>query len=169
MRVDYLEQLLGESVGNHANHKASMEKRLELIEKQLGDNAKMLGEHADNHSSHKTTGEKQHVELRSEFSKDLQAAKKILTDLEDFLADVEVTVNSCAKAESLTAGLKRVDYLEQLLGESKGNHANYKASMENRLELIEKQLGDNVKMLAEHADNHSSHKTTVEKQHVELG
>jgi hypothetical protein len=101
--------------------------------------------------------EKQHVELRNEISKDMQAVKKIMTDL-------EVTVNSCAKAESLTAGLKHVDYLEQLLGESVGNHANHKASMEKRLELIEKQLGDNAKMLGEHADNQSSHKTTVEKQ-----
>jgi uncharacterized coiled-coil protein SlyX len=144
-----IEPVIDKMLGWHDEHRAcgkSVISRLESVEERIAKTENVLVEHSN-----------VHVELRSEFSKDLQAASKILTDL-------EVTVDSCAKAESLTAGLKRVDYLEQLLGESVGNHAKHKASMEKRLELIEKQLGDNVKMLAEHADNHSSHKTTVEKQ-----
>merc|ERR1719472_102865 len=35
-RVDYLEKSLGESADSHSNHKTTMEKRLEFIEKMIG-------------------------------------------------------------------------------------------------------------------------------------
>merc|ERR1719305_1569778 len=101
--IKEIEPVIEKMFGWHEEHRAggkSVISRLESVEERIAKTENVLVEHSN-----------VHVELRSEFSKDLQAAKKILTDL-------EVTVNSCAKAESLTTGLKHVDHLEQLLGES---------------------------------------------------
>merc|ERR1719506_1356364 len=87
-----IEPVIEKMLGWHDEHRAcvkSVISRLESVEERIAKTENVLVEHSN-----------VHVELRSEFSKDLQAAMKILTDL-------EVTVNSCAKAESLTAGLKR--------------------------------------------------------------
>merc|ERR1719506_723962 len=171
--VDHLEQLLGESVGNHANHKASMEKRLELIEKQLGDNAKMLGEHADNHSSHKTS-----VENRLEFFEKLihenagKHAKELAAHADKYagqVAALETTLTGFAKSEHHATLLERVTYLEKCIGESANMHSNHKATMETRLEYIEKTIGDNAekhaKDLAAHADKHARDLAAYAEKH----
>jgi len=120
-RVVYLENCLGESADKHDSHKVNMEGRLEYVENLIGDNA-------DKHW------------------KEIEEAKGKLGNLHDAL-------KTCANADDHSGVEERLGFLEAFIGESAAQNAKEMAAttnqsvekrmtMECRLEYIEATLGD---------------------------
>jgi hypothetical protein len=98
-RVDYLEKFLGESVDKHDSHKTSMDSRLSFIEGLLGDSS-------DKHA------------------KELAAAK-------DKLQDLHKAVASCAKLEHHASVESRLEFLENFVGDSADKHERATKDLES--------------------------------------
>merc|ERR1719174_9123 len=172
-RMEYLEKMVGESAGDHKNHKATLETRMEFLEKMVGDNAekhaKELAAHAAKNAENVDKHAKDLSAHADKHAKDLtaHAEKHGLTDKK--VSGLEAAMNGFAKSEQHATMLQRMEYLEKMLGESAGDHKNHKATLEMRMEFLEKTVGDtaekHAKELAAHAAKNAEN---VEKHAKDL-
>jgi len=137
------------------NH-ASLEERVEFIEQQIGDNAdghaKQIEALAANHK--KLTGilEDLHSKVKGEKGVRYEHHATIserLQYLENFVGESadkhEKYLNDIQKAHS------KLKDLQNTMSDTQSTHSDHRATMEERLEFIEKQIGESADMIKNEA------------------
>jgi len=147
-------------------HKANMEERLSFLENQLGDNY-------DKHSQTMSALEANHKklngamdQLHAKVKSDKGAIDNRHSALEELFESLRRAADDTAsKHTKLSSTLEdtkdKLAEAQKLLLETKASHGKHKATIEERLHYLEKEMGDS-------ADKHMQVLEAMEKKHAKL-
>eukprot|EP00439_Symbiodinium_sp_Y106_P060305 s4578_g8.t3 len=153
-RVDYLEKMMGDSADKHAAHHASVQQRVDYLEKMMGDSA-------DKHAAHVKQLEelrRSHDDSHGRHANVAQALKDKHASVEERLKFLEQAIGDSADRHSQELKQTKTQ-LEALHGKLSDEQGRKHASLEEKVKYIEKLIGDSAD---EHAKKLEAHKRDLE-------